>query len=58
MGEKELLEGYVVCMEADAREGHKIDAIRRNEKVSFCVASEDEVMLRRKHGASKFLLDN
>ena len=27
-----------------AKEGHKIDAIRRNEKVSFCVIAQDEVM--------------
>ena len=27
-----------------AREGHKIDAIRRNEKVSFTVIDRDEVM--------------
>ena len=27
-----------------AREGHKIDAIKNNEKVSFCVVSQDEVM--------------
>ena len=27
-----------------AKEGHKIDAIRRNEKVSFCVVAQDEVM--------------
>lgn len=27
-----------------AKEGHKIDAIRRNEKVSFCVIAQDEVI--------------
>ena len=27
-----------------AKEGHKIDALRRNEKVSFCVIAQDEVM--------------
>ena len=27
-----------------AKEGHKIDAIRRNGKVSFCVIAQDEVM--------------
>ena len=27
-----------------AKEGHKIDAIRANEKVSFCVTWQDEVM--------------
>ena len=27
-----------------AKEGHKIDAIRRNEKVSFCVVAQDKVM--------------
>ena len=27
-----------------AKEGHKIDAIRRNKKVSFCVVAQDEVM--------------
>ena len=27
-----------------AREGHKIDAIRRNEKVSFCVVAQDHVL--------------
>ena len=27
-----------------AKEGHKIDAIRGNEKVSFCVVAQDEVM--------------
>lgn len=27
-----------------AREGHKIDSIRRNQKVSFCVVAQDEVM--------------
>ena len=27
-----------------AKEGHKIDAIRANEKVSFCVIAQDEVM--------------
>jgi nitroimidazol reductase NimA-like FMN-containing flavoprotein (pyridoxamine 5'-phosphate oxidase superfamily) len=26
------------------KEGHKIDAIRRNEKVSFCVIAQDEVI--------------
>ena len=29
-----------------AKTGHKIDAIRNNEKVSFCVIAQDEVMLR------------
>ena len=27
-----------------AKEGHKIDAIRRNEKVSFCVVAQDKVL--------------
>lgn len=27
-----------------AKEGHKIDAIRRNDKVSFCVIAQDDVM--------------
>lgn len=27
-----------------AKEGHKIDAIRRNEKVSFCVIAQDKVI--------------
>lgn len=27
-----------------AKEGHKIDAIRRNDKVSFCVIAQDEVI--------------
>ncbi len=27
-----------------AKEGHKIDAIQRNEKVSFCVIAQDEVI--------------
>ena len=27
-----------------AKEGHKIDAIRRNEKVSFCVVAQDDVL--------------
>ncbi len=27
-----------------AKEGYKIDAIRRNEKVSFCVIAQDEVI--------------
>lgn len=27
-----------------AVEGHKLDAVRRNEKASFCVISEDEVV--------------
>jgi nitroimidazol reductase NimA-like FMN-containing flavoprotein (pyridoxamine 5'-phosphate oxidase superfamily) len=27
-----------------AKDGHKIDAIRRNGKVSFCVIAQDEVM--------------
>lgn len=27
-----------------ARVGHKIDSIRKNEKVSFCVIAQDEVM--------------
>ena len=27
-----------------AKEGHKLDAIRRNDKVSFCVIAQDEVM--------------
>ena len=27
-----------------AKEGHKIDSIRRNDKVSFCVIAQDEVM--------------
>ena len=27
-----------------AKEGHKIDAIRKNEKVSFCVIAQDEVI--------------
>ena len=27
-----------------AREGHKIDSIRRNEKVSFCVIARDDVL--------------
>ena len=27
-----------------AKKGHKIDAIERNDKVSFCVISKDEVM--------------
>ena len=31
---------YIHC----AMEGHKIDAIRRNDKVSFCVIEQDQVM--------------
>lgn len=31
-----------------AKEGHKIDAIRSNEKVSFCVIAQDEVMPRER----------
>ncbi len=27
-----------------AKEGHKVDSIRKNEKVSFCVVSKDEVV--------------
>ena len=27
-----------------AKEGHKIDAIRRNEKVSFCVVDQDKIV--------------
>jgi nitroimidazol reductase NimA-like FMN-containing flavoprotein (pyridoxamine 5'-phosphate oxidase superfamily) len=27
-----------------AKEGHKLDSIRRNEKVSFCVIAQDEVI--------------
>ena len=27
-----------------AKEGHKIDALRRSDKVSFCVIAQDEVM--------------
>ena len=27
-----------------AREGHKIDALRRNDRVSFCAIAQDEVM--------------
>lgn len=27
-----------------AREGHKLDGIRRNEKVSFCIIDQDEVI--------------
>ena len=27
-----------------AKEGHKIDGIKKNDKVSFCVISQDEVM--------------
>lgn len=31
---------YIHC----AKEGHKIDAVRRSDKVSFCVIDEDEVV--------------
>lgn len=31
---------YIHC----AKEGHKIDSIRRSDKASFCVVSEDEVI--------------
>lgn len=31
-----------------AKVGHKIDGIRRNEKVSFCVIAQDEVMPRER----------
>ena len=31
---------YIHC----AHEGHKIDAVRRNPKVSFCVVEQDEVL--------------
>lgn len=31
---------YLHC----AKEGHKIDAVRRSDKVSFCVIDEDEVV--------------
>ena len=31
-----------------AREGHKLDAIRENEKVSFCVIARDQVMPRER----------
>ena len=27
-----------------AKSGHKIDAIRRNEKVSFCVIDQDQIV--------------
>ena len=30
-----------------AREGHKLDAIARNEKVSFCVIDQDEIVPER-----------
>ena len=30
------------------KEGHKIDALRRNDKVSFCVIAQDEVMPRER----------
>ena len=30
-----------------AREGHKIDAIRKNEKVSFCVIAQDKIVAER-----------
>ena len=31
-----------------AKEGHKIDAIRNKEKVSFCVVAQDEVMAKER----------
>lgn len=34
-----------------AKEGHKIDAIRRNDKVSFCVVAEDTVMPKERSTA-------
>ena len=31
-----------------AKEGHKIDAIRRNDKVSFCVIAKDDVISEKR----------
>ena len=31
-----------------AKEGHKIDSLRRNEKVSFCVIAQDDVMAKER----------
>jgi nitroimidazol reductase NimA-like FMN-containing flavoprotein (pyridoxamine 5'-phosphate oxidase superfamily) len=30
-----------------AREGHKMDAIRKNEKVSFCIIAQDKIVAER-----------
>lgn len=42
-----VFEDGKICFHC-AKTGHKIDAIRRNEKVSFCVIAQDEVMPRER----------